>query len=703
MSDLLAPARPSAKDEEWRYADFEAVDRLSPDTFEQWKEVELAPGETRRHSMIVGGDAPELHRIRLKVGAGARAELFVLISGNEYTRVECVVNLAEGAHFEFGGVTIGGGTATREFVTRLDHGAPDATSRQVVRSVHWGQATGSFLGRIDVGRDGQRTDAAQDFKGLLLERGATTNAKPELEIYADDVKCAHGAAIGQLDEQARYYYGEPRHPARDGQAAADPCLHRRCIHGPGRRGRAGAAVRSGPCDPGRAAVMEDNPTLAGSRRGTAAESGDGSTAPAFDLDHSDMQQLPFGQSADDLSPRSGEDRKADFPGLVTASGKPWHYLDTAATSQKPQVVIDAVTRAIGVDYATVHRGVYGRSADMTLGYEAARQRVAEFIGGREDEIVFTRGATEAINLVAYTWCAVNLGKDDRILLSELEHHSNIVPWQILQQRLGFAIDICPLTDDGRIDLDAAERRLNEQHKLVAFAHVSNVLGFVLDGRRAADLAHAVGAKLLLDGCQAVPRLTVDVAELDCDFYAFSGHKLYGPTGIGALWARAEILAGMPPWQGGGAMIDKVDFAGTTFAPPPQRFEAGTPAIVEAIGLAVACDYVSRIGLDTIHAHESELVAQTREALGAMNDVRLFGPADSAGIVSFVIDGIHPHDLGTILDEEGVAIRAGHHCAQPLMARLGVDATARASFGLYSDEEDVAALIRGIERTKRIFG
>ena len=265
------------------------------------------------------------------------------------------------------------------------------------------------------------------------------------------------------------------------------------------------------------------------------------------------------------------------------------------------------------------------------------------------------------------------------------------------------MDVCPLTDDGRIDLDAAERMLTREHRMVAFAHVSNVLGSVLDARRAADLAHAVGARLLLDGCQAVPRLPVDVAALGCDFYAFSGHKLYGPTGIGALWGRKELLDRMPPWQGGGAMIERVTFEKTTFAPPPQRFEAGTPAIVEAIGLGVACDYVANIGLEAIHAHEARLVAQLREALRGMNDVRVFGPEDSAGIVSFALDGIHPHDLGTILDEEDVAIRAGHHCAQPLMDRLGVPATARASFGLYSDESDVAALLRGIERTKRIFG
>jgi cysteine desulfurase/selenocysteine lyase len=386
--------------------------------------------------------------------------------------------------------------------------------------------------------------------------------------------------------------------------------------------------------------------------------------------------------------------RADFPGMLTAAGAPWHYLDSAATAQKPQVVIDAMAKAMGPDYATVHRGVYSRSAEMTLAYEAARRRVAAFIGGREDELVFTRGATEAINLVAYSY-----PQKGRVLLSELEHHSNVVPWQLA----GWQIDVCPLTPDGRIDLDAAERMLTKDHVMVAFAHVSNVLGSVLDARRAAELAHAVGARLLLDGCQAVPRLPVDVAELGCDFYAFSGHKVYGPTGIGALWARSELLDAMPPWQGGGAMIEKVTFEGTTYAPAPQKFEAGTPAIVEAIGLAVACDYVAGIGPAAIHAHEASLVADVREALRGMNDVTVFGPEESAGIVSFALDGIHPHDLGTILDEEAVAIRAGHHCAQPLMERLGVSATARASFGLCNDADDVAALLRGIERARRIFG
>lgn len=386
--------------------------------------------------------------------------------------------------------------------------------------------------------------------------------------------------------------------------------------------------------------------------------------------------------------------KADFPGLVTADGAPWHYLDSAATAQKPQAVIDAASRALGADYATVHRGVYSRSAEMTLGYEAARRRVAAFVGCGEDEIVFTRGATEAINLVAHAW-----PKKGRVLLSALEHHSNIVPWQLA----GWHVDVCPLTQDGRIDLDAAEAMLTTEHEMLAFAHVSNVLGSILDVERAADLAHGVGAKLLLDACQSVPRLPVDFAASGADFAAFSGHKLYGPTGIGALWAKREHLDAMPPWQGGGAMIEKVTFARTTYASGPQRFEAGTPAIVEAIGFAVACDYVDGIGRESIHTHELRLVRQLREELGKLDSVRLFGPEQSAGIVSFAMEGVHPHDLGTILDEENVAIRAGHHCAQPLMALLGVPATARASFGLYSDEDDIAALLRGIERTQRIFG
>ncbi len=393
------------------------------------------------------------------------------------------------------------------------------------------------------------------------------------------------------------------------------------------------------------------------------------------------------------------DRVADFPAIPAG----WAYLDTAATAQKPRPVIEAVKRGYAETYATVHRGVYTRSADMTLAFEAARRRTAEFIGAKvPEEVIFVRGATEGINLVAQSWGGTFLKPGDRIMLSTLEHHSNIVPWQLIADRTGAAIDVAPLTEDGRIDLDALESTLTERHKMVALAHVSNVLGSVLDARRAVDLAHRVGAKILLDGCQAVPRLPVNVSGLGCDFYVFSAHKLYGPTGLGVLWGKGDLLDAMPPVQGGGAMIDKVTFAKTTFAPPPARFEAGTPHVVGVLGLRAAIDYVEAIGLEAIEAHESALVREARDALSALNSVRLFGPEDSAGIVSFAVRGVHPHDVGTILDESRVAIRAGHHCAQPLMEHLGVDATARASFGVYNGRHDVEAMVRGIERVTRIF-
>lgn len=393
------------------------------------------------------------------------------------------------------------------------------------------------------------------------------------------------------------------------------------------------------------------------------------------------------------------DLLADFPAIPAG----WAYLDTAATAQKPRPVLDAINHGYGETYATVHRGVYQRSADMTLAFEAARERVAAFIGGKPQETIFVRGATEGINLVAQCWAGTRLEAGDRILLSTLEHHSNIVPWQMVAEKVGALIDVVPLTPDQRIDLDAMAAMITPAHKLVALAHVSNVLGSVLDAKRACQIAHSVGAKILLDGCQAVPRLPVDVAEIGCDFYVFSGHKLYGPTGIGVLWGRYELLDAMPPYQGGGSMIDRVTFARTTYAPPPGRFEAGTPHIVGVVALHAAVDYVASIGLDRIHAHETALVAQAREALSQLNSVRLFGPDDSAGIVSFAVEGVHPHDVATILDEGNVAIRAGHHCAQPLMDALGVPATARASFGVYNGADDIAALVKGIERVTRIFG
>src|SRR5206468_2248871 len=384
------------------------------------------------------------------------------------------------------------------------------------------------------------------------------------------------------------------------------------------------------------------------------------------------------------------DVRDQFPAITG-----WHYLDSAATAQKPQAVIDAITQSYSRDYATVHRGVYERSASMTASYEAARAAASNLIGGQPDELIFTRGATEAINLVART---LPRNGRNRVLVSTLEHHSNIVPWQLA----GYEVDAVPLTDDGRVDLGAAQEMLTDEHRVVAFAHVSNVLGSILDTKRAAEIAHDKGALLLLDGCQAVPRLPVDVAAIGADFYAFSAHKLYGPTGIGCLWGRAELLQSLPPWQGGGAMIEQVTFEQTTYIDPPARFEAGTPHIVGAIGLHAAVNWVEKLGLDAIHAHECALVTETRAALSGTPGVTIYGPEDSAGIVSFNVDGVHAHDTPTILDDAGVAVRAGHHCAQPLMDWLGVDATARASFAAHSDSSDIQALVRGIEQVKRIF-
>ncbi len=393
--------------------------------------------------------------------------------------------------------------------------------------------------------------------------------------------------------------------------------------------------------------------------------------------------------------------RSDFP--VFDADPALAYLDTAATAQKPRAVVEAITRAYATDYATVHRGVYRRSQVMTEAYEAARETTARFINAASaQEIVFVRGATEAINLVAQSWGGANLGPGDEVVLSELEHHSNIVPWQLMRDRLGFTIKVVPITADGDFDYAAAATLIGPRTRLVAVTHVSNVLGTTVDIARVAALAHAQGAQLLVDGCQAAPRTRVDVQALGADFYVFSAHKLYGPTGIGVLWGRAALLEAMPPWQGGGAMIETVTFEHTTFLPPAQRFEAGTPHIVGALGLKAAIDYVEGVGLAAIHAHEAALTRAAQEALGRFNSVRVLGPGHASGIVSFVMEGVHPHDIGTILDEAGVNIRAGHHCAQPLMDRLGVPATARASFGLYSNERDVERLAEGMEKVVRIF-
>jgi len=384
------------------------------------------------------------------------------------------------------------------------------------------------------------------------------------------------------------------------------------------------------------------------------------------------------------------------PGLV--------YLDSAATSQKPQQVIDRLSRFYAEENSNIHRGVYRLSAEATARYDEARASVARFIGAaRPAEVIFTRGTTESINLVAQAWGRVSVKPGDEILVTEMEHHSNWVPWQVLAQATGATLQVAPVTDSGELDLDAIAGLINSHTRIVAVTHLSNVLGTINPVRHIADLAHAVGALVLVDGAQSVAHGAVDVAALDCDFLAFSGHKLFGPTGIGVLFGRRALLEQMPPWQVGGGMIGAVSIDGTTWADVPMKFEAGTPPIAEAIGLAEAITFVESLGTEAIVAHEAELLALATDRLAAIPGVRLIGTAaHRASVISFTLEGVHPHDLGTVLDEGGVAIRAGHHCAQPLMRRFGVPATARASFSVYNTPEDVEALGRGIERARALF-
>ncbi len=398
--------------------------------------------------------------------------------------------------------------------------------------------------------------------------------------------------------------------------------------------------------------------------------------------------------------------RADFPILGRpVRGRPLVYLDSAASAQKPQAVIDAVVRHYTTANANVHRGVHFLSQEASEGYEAARVTAARFLGAAEPaEVVLAHGTTSGINLVARAWGDAHIKQGDHILVSELEHHSNIVPWQQLALRKGGRVVKIPVTDAGEIDLEAYRGLLSERTKVVAVSHVSNVLGTISPVREMADLAHATGALLLVDGAQSAPHLPIDVQALGCDFFVCSGHKVYGPTGVGLLWGRKAILDAMPPYEGGGGMIDLVTFEKTTYAKAPARFEAGTPPVEAVIGLAAALDWLKALDPAALQAHEHDLVGYARGRLSELPGVRVLGnPANQASVLSFVMDGVHPHDIGTILDTEGIAIRAGHHCAQPLMKRFGVASTARASFCAFNTRDEVDALITGMARVREVFG
>ena len=397
--------------------------------------------------------------------------------------------------------------------------------------------------------------------------------------------------------------------------------------------------------------------------------------------------------------------RADFPILSReVYGKPLVYLDTAASAQKPRQVVDTIRDVYENDYSNVHRGIHYLSQRCTDRFEAARETVARFLKVRDsDSLIFTKGATEGLNLVAFSYARSVLKEGDEILISELEHHSNIVPWQIVAQEKGARIRAIPILDNGQLDMEAFHNLLTERTKIVAVTAVSNALGTVTPLAEIIAAAHAAGARVVVDGCQAAPHMALDLPAMDCDFFAFSGHKVYGPNGIGVLYGKRDLLEAMPPYQGGGEMIDHVGIETSTYKEPPHRFEAGTPPIVEAIALATAIDYLTGIGLDAIAAHEHDLVEYAMQRLGEIPEVTLHGTAPGkASIVSFTWKGAHAHDVGTIIDRAGVAVRVGHHCAQPLMDRLGVPSTARASFGMYNTRAEVDRLVQSLDDVRTIF-
>jgi cysteine desulfurase/selenocysteine lyase len=398
--------------------------------------------------------------------------------------------------------------------------------------------------------------------------------------------------------------------------------------------------------------------------------------------------------------------RADFPVLTCqVHGKPLVYLDNAATSQKPQLMIDTLDRYYSEENANIHRGVHYLSEKATQAYEDARAKVQHFINAAADrEIIFVRSVTEAINLVAHCYGRKYLQAGDEIIISAMEHHSNIVPWQILCEEKGAILRVVPINDRGEFLLDAYEKLLGPKTRFVAVAHVSNALGTINPIRQIIDMAHRWNVPVLIDGAQGVPHFRVDVRELDCDFYGFSGHKLFGPTGIGVLYGKAHLLEAMPPYQGGGSMIRSVTFEKTTYAPIPAKYEAGTPHIAGGIGLGSAIDYLEGIGMDAINQYEQELLAYGMKVVGAIPGIRIYGTSpEKAAVISFTIEGVHPHDVGTILDQEGIAIRTGHHCCQPLMDRFGVPAMSRASMAFYNTKEEIDALVAGIYKVKEVFG
>ncbi len=613
-------------------------------------------------------DAFNISSATISLGAHAHFNTFGLTSGGHVSRYQLTVTCAgEGSKVETNGVNLIKGKQHADTTLFMDHAVPNCASREIFRAVVDDRAHSVFQGRIIVRPDAQKTDAKMMTRALLLSDDAEADNKPELEIFADDVTCGHGATTGALDESLLFYMRARGLPEKEAQALLIQAF-------------VGEAIETIASD----ALREV--AIATAQRWLAGEG-------------MSMHKAVANGSYDVALVRQ------DFPALaMQIYGKPLVYLDNAASAQKPNAVLDRMTEAYKSEYANVHRGLHYLANAATEAYEGARGKVAQFINARRnEEIIFTRNVTEAINLVASSWGGEHIKEGDEIVLSIMEHHSNIVPWHFLRERQGAVIKWAPVDDEGNFLIEEFEKLLTARTKIVAITQMSNALGTLVPVKEVVRLAHARGIPVLVDGAQGAVHLPIDVQDLDCDFYAFTGHKVYGPTGIGALYAKHEHLVAMRPFNGGGEMIREVAKDWVTYGDPPHKFEAGTPPIVEAIGLGAAIDYVNSIGKERIAAHEHELLTYAQDRLREINSLRVIGTARNKGpVISFEMKGAHPHDVATVIDRQGIAVRAGTHCVMPLLERFNVTATCRASFGMYNTREEVDHLAQALIKARELF-
>lgn len=621
---------------------------------------------------VVVDDLRELERV-LTVSAGEKVRyLMPILEGLPEPRKRQIILDGEGASVDVFGLFLGHADAALQLTLDTIHAAPHTRSTTLFKGALAGQSVFDINGVIRMTKAAHGADAYLEERALLLSPDALATAIPSLEIEANDVKCRHAAAAGPVDPEALFYLRSRGFSVDEAEAMLV-------------RGFLQAVLRQLPRPWQKRVERLMEKELIAARFSLLRDNARRS-----------RHSQPFAATLNPVAIRK------DFP--IFQAHPDLVYLDSTATSQKPQVVIEAMDAFQSETNANPHRGIYQLAEAATSAYEQARVTVARFLGAEPQQLVWTRNATEAINLVARAWGAVNLGPKDTVVLTVMEHHSNIVPWQLLQKEKGFRIEYLPITKEGRLDLEAARRTIKPGVKLVSVTHMSNVLSAVNPVRELIELAHSVGATVVVDGAQAAAHLPVNFTELGADFYAFSGHKMLGPFGIGGLIAKRELLEAMPPFLGGGEMIREVTLQGATWNDVPYKFEAGTPNAVGAIGLGAAIEYLAKLGMHKVWQHEHELATYALEKFDALTGVRTYGPRgdDRGGVVTFTIDGVHPHDIASLLDEQGIAVRAGHHCAMPLHRALGIPSSARASFGVYTTKQDIDVLVDGLKSILKVF-